>query len=184
MAEHHSSTTPTSGAGHTEQPSHGGAFPPFESQNFLSQLLWLALAFGLLYYLMAKVALPRIESILQDRSNRLASDLDEAQRMKAEADAAGEAYEKSLRDAQNQAQGIAQEARAKLAAESDARRKAKEEELNAKLAASEATIRERTAAAMSSVRDIAGETASTIVERLTGTAPDKASLDRALDAVH
>lgn len=201
MAEHNSLTTPPPGsdvkvvppaghdaghgtAAHVGQPSHSAAFPPFETHTFLSQLIWLAIAFGLLYYLMAKVALPRIESILHDRSSRLASDLDEAQRMKAEADAAGVAYEKSLRDAQGKAQGIAQEARAKLAAESDTRRKTKEAELNAKIAASETTIRESTAKAMANVRDIAGETAASIVERLTGTAPDKASLDRALDAVH
>lgn len=190
MAEHTSPTTPPAHSdvkveAHTEHGGgggHAGAFPPFETHTFVAQLIWLALAFGLLYYLMSKIALPRIESILHDRSSRLASDLEEAERMKKEADAAGEAYEKSLRDASAKAQGIAQEARAKLAAASDARRKAKEEELNEKLAASETTIRESTARAMSNVRDIAGETASAIVERLTGTAPDKASLDRALDA--
>lgn len=192
MAEHHPLTTPSPNAdtkidphagAHTEHPSggHGGAFPPFESHTFLSQLIWLALAFGLLYYLMAKVALPRIESILHDRSNRLAADLDEAQRMKSEADAAGEAYEKSLREAQAKAQAIAQETRNALSTKSNTKRKALEAELNQKLAASEATIRSRTAEAMGNVRTIAGETASAIVERLTGTAPDTASLDRALD---
>lgn len=201
MAEHNSLTTPPAnsdvkvvtphgghdaghGAAHTEQPAHGAAFPPFETHTFLSQLIWLAISFGLLYYLMAKVALPRIEAILHARSSRLATDLDEAQRMKSEADAAGVAYETSLRDAQGKAQGIAQEARAKLAAESDKRRKDKEAELNAKIAASETTIRESTARAMGNVREIAGETASSIVERLTGHAPDHASLDRALGAVH
>ena len=187
MAEHNPLTTPPPGSDvkageHTGQPSHGGAFPPFESHTFLSQLVWLALAFGLLYYLMAKVALPRIESILHERSSRLAADLDEAQRMKREADAAGEAYETSLREAQGKAQAIAQDARAKLAEESDRRRKAKEAELNEKLSASETAIRESTAKAMANVRDIAGETAASIVERLTGKAPDKPSLDRALDA--
>lgn len=166
----------------TEQPSgHGGAFPPFESHTFLSQLIWLALAFGLLYYLMDKVALPRIQAILHDRSARLSADLDEAQRMKAEADAAGAAYEKSLSDAQNKARAIAQETRNALASEADAKRKGLEAELNERISASEATIRQRTAEAMGNVRGIAGETASAIVERLTGQAPDQAVLDRALD---
>lgn len=169
-------------AGHTEQAPHGAAFPPFESHTFLGQLIWLALAFGLLYYLMSKVALPRIEGILHDRANRLAADLDEAHRMKAEADAAGEAYERSLREAQAKAQGIAQEARNWLAAESDRARKAQEAALNEKLVASEETIRASTAAAMSNVGQIATEAASAIVERLTGKTPDRASLERALSA--
>lgn len=168
---------------HTEQAApHGGAFPPFETHTFLSQLIWLALAFGLLYYLMDKIALPRIQSILHDRANRLSADLDEAQRMKAEADAAGAAYEKSLADAQAKAREIAQGTRNALSSEAETKRKALETQLNEKIAASEATIRARTAEAMGNVRGIASDTASAIVERLTGHAPDQASLDRALDS--
>ncbi|WP_244534929.1 F0F1 ATP synthase subunit B' [Methylobacterium sp. UNC300MFChir4.1] len=165
---------------HTE--AHSGAFPPFETSGFLAQLIWLALAFGLLYYLMDKIALPRIQSILHARAERLRADLDQAQAMKAEADAAGVAFETALRDAQGKARDIAQTTRNELAAEAETKRKALEDELNAKLSASEATIRTRTEAAMGNVRSIAGEAASAIVERLTGQAPDRTSLDRALDA--
>lgn len=187
MAQPHSLTTPPPGSdvhvvAHGGQAApHGAAFPPFETHTFLSQLIWLALAFGLLYYLMDKIALPRIQAILHERANRLAADLDEAQRMKSEADAAGAAYEKSLADAQAKAREIATGTRNALSAEAETKRKALEAELNQKLAASEATIRNRTAEAMGNVRGIAGETASAIVERLTGQAPDQASLDRALD---
>jgi F-type H+-transporting ATPase subunit b len=189
MAQPNPLTTPPKGAdtqvvpGHVEHAEHHtGAFPPFESSGFLAQLIWLALAFGLLYYLMDKIALPRIRSILHERAERLRADLDQAQAMKTEADAAGVAYETALREAQGKARDIAQTTRNQLAAEADAKRKALEEELNAKLAASEATIRGRTEAAMGNVRAIAGETAAVIVERLTGQTPDRAALDRALDA--
>jgi F-type H+-transporting ATPase subunit b len=180
---HPSPNADTQLGAHTEHPApHGAAFPPFETHTFLSQLIWLAIAFGLLYYLMDKIALPRIQSILHARAERLRADLDQAQAMKAEADAAGVAFETALRDAQGKARDIAQTTRNDLAAEAEVKRKALEEQLNAKLAASEATIRTRTEAAMGNVRSIAGEAASAIVERLTGQAPDRASLDRALDA--
>jgi F-type H+-transporting ATPase subunit b len=188
MAQPNPLTTPPPGAdtqvvpGHVEHTeAHSGAFPPFETQGFLAQLVWLALAFGLLYYLMDKVALPRIRGILHNRAERLRTDLDQAQAMKAEADAAGSAYETSLRDAQNKARDIAQATRNELAAEAEARRKTLEAELNTKLAASEATLKSRTDEAMGNVRAIAGETAAAIVERLTGQVPDQASLERALD---
>lgn len=189
MAQPNPLTTPPPGAdtqivpGHSEHTeAHSGAFPPFESSGFLAQLIWLALAFGLLYYLMDKIALPRIQGILHDRAERLRADLDQAQAMKTEADAAGVAFETALRGAQGKAREIAQATRNDLAAEAETRRKALEAELNTKLAASEATIRSRTQEAMGNVRGIAGETAAAIVERLTGHAPDGASLDRALDA--
>lgn len=160
---------------------HGPGFPPFQSETFASQLLWLALAFGLLYYLMSRVALPRIAAILHERSTRLSSDLDEAHRLKNEADAAGLAYEASLRDARAKAKTIAEATRVSLAADAETRRKALEGDLAARLEASQEALRARTAAAMGSVREIAAEAAGAIVERLTGQAPNPASLAAAAD---
>ena len=67
---------------HQPQEGHHGGFPPFESHTFGSQLLWLAITFGALYFLMSRIALPRVASILETRSDRIASDLGEAQRLK------------------------------------------------------------------------------------------------------
>jgi len=161
--------------------AHEASFPPFASETFASQLLWFAIAFGLLYYLMAKVALPRVAGILENRSRRIAADLAEAEALRAQSEAAGEAYEKSLAQARNNAKAIAQDTRDRLNAEAEARRKALEAELAAKLAESEAFIREQTAQAMSNVRGIAADAAAAIVERLTGQAPERALVETALD---
>src|SRR5215203_2095546 len=153
----HSPATTTHGAtgthGATEAPSSAhGAFPPFASDTFASQLLWFAITFGLLYYLMSKVALPRVAAVLEDRRQKLAQDLEEAHRLKAQSEATAQAHEKALAEARGRAKGIAQETRNKLTAESEARRKVVEAELAGKLAEAEATIRTRTADAMSNVR--------------------------------
>ena len=161
--------------------AHGATFPPFQSDTFTSQLLWFALTFGLLYWLMSKVALPRIATTLHERSTRLAGDLNEAQKLRAEAEAAGEAYEQSLASARAKAKAIAQEARNASNAESDAQRKRLEAELAERIASAETTIRGRTDEAMASVRGIAADTATAIVERLIGQAPDRAIVENALD---
>ncbi|MBY0298765.1 MAG: F0F1 ATP synthase subunit B [Methylobacterium sp.] len=160
---------------------HGGGFPPFQTSTFAAQILWLALAFGLLYYLMSRVAIPRITAILHERQSRLSSDLDEAARMKSDADAARDAYETSLKQAQDKAKGIAQSTRDQLAAEAEARRKTLEADLATKLAASEEQIRSRTASAMGNVREVAADAATAIVERLIGQTPDRAAVEAAYD---
>jgi F-type H+-transporting ATPase subunit b len=156
---------------HTEAPAGKKSFPPFEAQNFPSQLLWLAVTFVLLYALMSRIALPRIGSILAVRSKHIADDLAGAQRFKEQSDAAHAAYEKSLADARARAQAIAAETHAKQAAAAEATNKRLEAELHERLAAAEQSIAATRTAAMGNVGAIAADTASAIVERLIGTAP-------------
>ena len=173
-------TSPQAGTAVPDHPS-GGGFPAFRTDTFAGQILWLAIAFGLLYYLMAKVALPRMAETLEARRLRIARDLDEAQAARAASEEAGSAYERSLAEARDNAKRIAQDSRDRLAAAGDTRRKSLEADLAAKLAAADATIRDRTTAAMANVRDVAGEAAEAIVERLTGRAADPARIRAALD---
>ena len=161
-----------------------GAFPPFQSQSFASQLVWLAIAFVLLYVLMAKLALPKVGRIIENRQKHIADDVAEAGRLKQQSDEAVAAYEKALADARGRAQTIANETRERQAAEADAARKKIEDELNVKLAAAEKTIAATKQAAMSNVRAIAEDAAAAIVERLIGAAPSqKAVADAVADVL-
>jgi F-type H+-transporting ATPase subunit b len=131
----------------------------------------LALTFILLYVLMAKIALPRIGSILAERSKRIAEDIGAAQRLKERSDAAHAAYEKALADARGRAQGIANETREREGAAAEETNKRLEAELHERLAAADQSIAGKREAAMANVGSIAAETASAIVERLIGKAP-------------
>lgn len=165
----------------TEVPSKGG-FPAFRVETYGGQLLWLAISFGLLYYLMSRYIAPQIGGLLEERSNRIAGDLAAAQAMKAEADAATAAHEKALGEARANAQAIAADTHAKVHAETEAHRKALEAKLAADMATSEASIATARTAAMGNVRSIAVDAAGAIVERLAGTAADASRVEAAVDA--
>jgi len=155
-----------------EHPAGGhGPFPPFNKQTFPSQLLWLTLTFVALYLLMARIALPRIDSILERRRARISGDLAEAQRLKGESDAAIASYEKSLADARGRAQAVVNESRQRQVAQAEAGRKALDATLNARISEAESGIAQTKSAAMVNVRGIATEAAAAIVERLIGIAP-------------
>ena len=163
--------SPATKAADAAQHAGGGTFPPFATESFPSQLFWLALTFGFLYFFMAKVVVPGVGGLIAERSAKIAKDLDDAAAAKTKAEAAGVAYEQALSDARAKAQGIAQTTRDKVNASSDAKRKSVETELAAKIAASEATIMAAKAKAMSNVEGIASDAAAAIVQRLTGIAP-------------
>ena len=158
-------------------------FPPFDPTYFGSQLLWLAITFGALYYYMSKRFLPQVGAVIEGRRARIAKDLDDATAMQQQADAAAAAHEKSLADARAKAQAMAQATRDQLAADADSKRKALEDQLAAKLTASEAQIATTRAQAMSNVAAIAHETTGAIVERLLGKSVDPAAIAHAVDAV-
>jgi F-type H+-transporting ATPase subunit b len=181
----HSAGNLSTGTEATPPGEHGGGFPPFQKDTFGSQLLWLAIAFGALYLVASKLALPRVGGIIADRRARIDGDLAEAARMKAAADTAIASYEKALADARAKAQTIAAQTRDKVAAEAEAKRKEIEANLHAKLTAAEQTIQTTRTAAMSNVQGIAKDAAIAIVARLTGKAPTEeaaaAAVKTALD---
>ena len=145
-------------------------FPPFDTQTFPSQVLWLAITFVALYLLMSKIALPRIGSILEERQQRISGDLAQAQRLKDESDAAVAAYEKALAEARARAQSLVSDSRQQQAAEAEGRRKELEAALNARIVQAEKAVANVKSAAMANVRGIATDAAAAIVERLIGSA--------------
>jgi F-type H+-transporting ATPase subunit b len=161
--------------------AHGGGFPPFQSETFASQILWLALTFGALYFLMKKVALPRVGSILEVRRDRIASDLAEAQKLKDETEEAIAAYELALAQARAKAQAIAAENHAKTAAAAEASRRDIEASLDSKLKEAEARIAATKTAALGNVRGIAIDAAGAIVSQLIGTPPAPDDVAAAVD---
>lgn len=152
-----------------------GNFPPFDASTFPSQILWLAITFGLFYLFMQRVAAPRIGGILETRRERIASDLDEAERLKREADEAVAAYEQELAEARARSSQIANAARDNAKAEADIERTQIESDLAARMADAEARIAEIKAKALAEVDTIAADTTVAVVEQLIGGSVTKSA---------
>jgi F-type H+-transporting ATPase subunit b len=169
---------------HTEADGghHGGAFPPFESSTFASQLVSLVIAFVALYIIVSRFALPKVGGMIEARQGAIEGDLAAAQKLKDQSDAALKAYEADLAAARSRAQAIGTETREKLNAAAEAERKALEGKLAVKLADAEKQIAATRTAAMSNVRAIAADAAGAIVQQLTGSAPDAGAVKSAVDA--
>ena len=143
----------------------------------LSQVVWGAIIFIVLYILLSRNALPLVASVLEERAAKIFKDLDEARAAKASADAgmaeADQATTKAKAEAQSAINAALNEAKAAATAQAEV--------LNARLEKqmrdSEAQIARARASAMSALRQVATETASTVITRLTGSVPDAARLD-------
>ena len=178
--EHDSHTTGTEVHGGA---AHADVFPPFDTNHFSSQLLWLALTFGALYLLMSRVALPRVAAILEDRQSTISGDLDYSAQMQKQAEEAGSLCDQLIAEARARAQAVAEATHIRLAHEAVEQRKALEHDLHERLAAAELRISAAKERAMHNVEEIAAEAASAIVQQLTGKTPDASSIASALSTV-
>ena len=157
--------------------------PQLEVSTYISQVFWLIICFGFLYYLLSKRALPRVADILEARADRIRSDLDEAQRLKKEAEDALARYEQVVAEAQSKAQAAVADTQAKLQA-SAAKEQAKlDEKLAKQVTEAEARIAKARADALQDLDEAALTTAQAAAERIAGIKVTKTDAKAALGAV-
>lgn len=153
---------------HAENHDKGASFPPFDPQYFAGQVFWLLISFTILYFMLSRVFLPKIGQTLEDRSNRIADDLDTAAHMQAEAQDASTAYDRSLSDARAKAHNVAESTRQSVDAEIEAEM-LEADALAAKQAdVAEARIRKIREAALANIDSIATEVAQSAIEAISG----------------
>lgn len=159
-------------------------FPAFDATYFPSQLFWLTITFGALYFVLSRFILPRLSANLERRSDSITDDLDEAARLNEQAEEAKQALEVSLAKARAGARETVQEAEARMAEEIAAETRKVDAQLETKLAAAEKRIAELRADAMSNVETVATDATEAILGRLGVSATNadaQAAVARALE---
>jgi F-type H+-transporting ATPase subunit b len=142
------------------------------SQVYLSQFLWLAIALGFIFFVIAKGMVPKIQATVDAREQRIADDLEAAQKARTAADETEADWRARMDAARADAARIAQEAKQASARDTESKVKAAVDKLTGKLEKAEARIREAREAARSEIEAVASEAARDMVSRLTGKAVD------------
>jgi F-type H+-transporting ATPase subunit b len=150
--------------------------------TYASQIFWLLITFGLIYFGIGKAMLPKIESTVEARDKKIADDLAAAHRARAEADGTEEAYRAAMDAARASAAKATQEAKAQAARDAEVRVKARDAELAEQHATAEARITASRRDALASIEDVAAEAAQDIVARVSGVTVDRAEAAGAVRA--
>ncbi len=167
VADTHASTEAAHGEG-------GGGLPQFEFQHWFGQIVYLIFLFALLYWLMAKVFVPRLRGVIDQRAATIADAVQTARQVQAEAAGQAEAAKAEVEAARASSRSTAAAAKARVTDAANARAAEEEAVVNARIAEAETAIGKTRDAAMTNVATIASDTAAAIVERLTGKAPTAA----------
>ena len=156
-------------ASHAETSS--GGLPQMDFSTYPSQFFWLAISFGVLYWVMSSMILPRLGGAIEERRDRIADDFDQAAEFRRQAEEAEAAYNKALADARAKAQGIAAETRSAVEAEISEMQAEADEKAATDIAAAESRIAEMRASASEKVSDAAGDVTKAIIAALIEETP-------------
>jgi F-type H+-transporting ATPase subunit b len=149
---------------------------------FFSQLFWLLLVFGIIYFAIGRRMVPKIQSVVDDRDRKISDDLAAAQRAREEAEQTEAKYRERMDAARAGAMKLAQEAKQQGAKESEERLKEVDAQIGGKVAEAEARIRASVQKAMSEIETVAADATRQLVVKLTGAQPDEAEARQAVKA--
>lgn len=143
--------------------------PQFDVALFPAQLFWLVVNFGVLYILMAFVALPRIQRAQKKRSDAVAAELTAATAASDAAKTMIAHYEKALADARATAQQEVNSLTAEAAKHAAEQQAVQQRQLAKRLQEAEAKIAAARTAALGNARGVASELAAAVLEKITGS---------------
>lgn len=138
------------------------------SATYASQIFWLLLVFGLIFFVVGRGMVPKIQGTIDARDKTVADDLAAAEAARAAADQVEEEWR--ARENQNRAaaQALLAEARGQATRASEARLAEAGAGIDRRVAEAEARIAQSSQAAMGEIEAVAAEAAREIVVRLSG----------------
>ena len=149
---------------------------------FFSQLFWLAVVFGIIFFVIGRGMLPKIQGTVELRDAKIAEDLERAQAARAEAEGTEAEWRQRMDAARAEAARLAQEAKQASALDTEAKVNAAADQINLKVESAEARIREAVGSARAEIEAVAAEATQEMVSRLTGIQVDRNEAANAVKA--
>ena len=152
-------------------------------QIFWSQLFWLLLVFGIIYFAIGRGMVPKIQSVVDDRDKKISDDLAAAQKARDDAEKVEAAYRERIEASRADAMKLAAEAKQDAAREVEKRLAVIDAEISKRTDEAQARIRVAADKARKELEPVAAEAASQLVTKLTGKSVDAAEAQSAVKAV-
>ena len=157
--------------------------PQLDPKYWASQAFWLILVFTILYISIAKFYLPKIKNNLDNRDNRIKSDLDDANKFKELSESKLREYEKILEDAKKEVIKIQSESKNILNKEIQKKKEVIEKEIEKEIIKSQKEIGDLKKNSISDIQKISENIASNIIETISGDKLNESSVKATVEDV-
>ena len=157
--------------------------PQLNPEFWAAQIFWLILTFSSLYLIIWKVFLPKITLSIENRKSRVVNDLDEAQKLKENAEKKLNEYNKIIEESKKEAKKIIEDNKKRLDRDIKNKKYKFNDEIEKELMAAEKEIKDLKKSSISSINNIAAETSAEIIKQIINIEVNKSSVSAIVDGV-
>ena len=153
-----------------------GGMPQLNPEFWFSQIFWLIITFGLLFFVLSKFILPNISSNLENRKSQILNNIEKADEQRKESEVRLKEFDKIINDSKVQAKNIINDTKKKISNEINNKKKLLEEEINSEIVSIEKEINELKKRSPETINQIAVSTSSDLLKQIIGADVNKSNI--------
>jgi len=157
--------------------------PQLNPEFWTSQIFWLILIFSSLYFIIWKIFLPKITYSIENRKSKIVNDLNEAQKLKENAEKKLNEYNEIIEKTKKEAKKIIEDSKKKLDRDIDKKKQKFNEEIEKELEAAEKEIKDLKKSSISSINSIAAETSAEVIKQIINVEVNKSNVSAIVNDV-
>jgi F-type H+-transporting ATPase subunit b len=150
--------------------------PQLNPEFWAAQIFWLILIFSSLYFIIWKIFLPRITYGIENRKFRIVNDLDEAQKLKENAEKKLNEYNEIIEKSKKEAIKIIENSKKKLDRDIEKKKQNFTDEIEKELVAAEKEIKDLKKSSISNISNIAAETSAEVIKQIIDIEVNKSNV--------
>ena len=157
--------------------------PQLNPDYWVSQIFWVILIFGILYVILWRTILPKINENLENRKSQILTDLDDAQKFEEQSKETLSDYNKILNQAKQEAKKIIDKTRKKVNRDIENKKNQFNLEIEKEIEKAEKEIKTLKLSSIEDINKIAIETSSEIVRKIVGTEVNASSVSAIVEDI-
>jgi F-type H+-transporting ATPase subunit b len=157
--------------------------PQLNPEFWTAQIFWLILIFSSLYLIIWKIFIPKITYSIENRKSKVVNDLDEAQKLKENAEKKLKEYNEIIEKSKKEAKKIIDDSKKKLDRDIENKKQEFNDEIEKELTATEKEIKDLKKTSTSNVADIAAETSAEIIRQIINTEVNKSNVSAIVNEI-
>ncbi len=161
--------------------AESGGMPQLNPEFWISQIFWLTLTFGILYFVLSKLILPKISANLELRKSQIQENIEAAEKQREDSENKLREYEEIISKSNSEAKNIFKETREKALKDIDLKKDTLEKQINDEIKKADTEINVLKKTAPDKINKIAIETSSEILKNLIGTEINNSSISAIVD---